>query len=74
MQRDLHHPLTYLLARVAGLDHGPAEVVATASQYVDDAINAGVVSFANGAKYRRVVTAHRAIDRRNLDALAYEEM
>lgn len=69
MQRDLHHAVTYLVARVAGLAHEHAEVVAYSAQYVDDATNDGVLCFHNGAMFLRCATAHRTLDLRNLEEL-----
>ena len=38
MQKDMHYYGVYAMARAAGMRVGPAEIVATASEYVDDAI------------------------------------
>lgn len=65
MERDFHHAVTYVVARVAGLSHDDAAVVAYAAQYVDDATNPGMVRFDNGATYMRCATAHRVLDYRN---------
>ncbi|MGF1509553.1 MAG: DUF6765 family protein [Myxococcota bacterium] len=70
MNIDFHHTVTYLVGRVAGLDDSSARTVAHAAQYVDDATDEGLVVFDNGAMYRRLATAHRALDYKNFAALA----
>lgn len=74
MQIDGHHTLTYVAARLAGFAHRQAATVAHAAQYVDDATNAGVVHFDNGAMYRRIASAHKHLDHRNLDKLANHQV
>ena len=70
MQIDFHHATTYVLARLAGFSHDEADVVAHASQYVDDATEDGALAFDNGASYTRTSSAHRMLDYRNFEALA----
>src|SRR5882724_2938966 len=70
MQIDFHHAATYVIARVAGMDHPSASTVAHASQYVDDATNSGLVEFDSGAMYNRISSAHKMLDYRNFEALA----
>ncbi len=70
MQIDGHHTLTYVVARLAGLDHADADIVAYSAQYVDDATNEGTIKFDNGAMYNRTSSAHKTLDYRNSDALA----
>lgn len=36
MDCDFHHPLTYVIARLAGFDHKEAEIISHSSQQVDD--------------------------------------
>jgi hypothetical protein len=67
---DAHHAGTYVVARLAGMPHQQAEVVAYCAQYVDDATNEGVIRFQNGALYRRICSAHKMLDYRNTEALA----
>jgi hypothetical protein len=62
MQIDFHHAVTYVVARIAGFSDYDAQTVAYACQYVDDATNAGEVSFESGERYIRVSSAHRTID------------
>lgn len=70
MQIDFHHTTTYVCARAAGFGHREAETVAYCAQYVDDATNAGTILFSNGAMYRRISSAHKALDYRNFEKLA----
>ncbi len=70
MQIDFHHAVTYVVARLAGFAKAQAQVVAYASQYVDDAVNSGTIHFRDGALYQRISSAHRTLDHRNLDELA----
>ncbi len=69
MNIDFHHAVTYLTARLAGFEHDPAQVIAYAAQYVDDAIDEGVIRFDSGAMYQRHATAHRALNYKNFAAL-----
>jgi len=55
MQIDGHHTLTYIAARLAGYTHNPASIIAYSAQYVDDATNAGVIHFDNGAMYNMCI-------------------
>ncbi|ADL55695.1 DUF6765 family protein [Gallionella capsiferriformans] len=70
MQIDFHHATTYVIAREAGFDHHDADIIAYASQYVDDATCSGAVYFDNGAAYNRINSAHKMIDIRNAEELA----
>ncbi len=70
MQIDFHHAVTYVCSRLAGFERAQAEVIAYASQYVDDATEQGVVTFDNGALYQRSSSAHKMLDYRNFQALA----
>lgn len=62
MQIDFHHTVTYVLARLAGMTHADAIVVAYAAQYVDDATNSGTIQFKDGSKYERIASAHEIYD------------
>lgn len=67
MQIDFHYGTTYVLARLAGFPQEAAEVIAYSAQYVDDATNAGVVSFADSEyMYSRIASSHSMIDRADL--------
>ncbi|MDP2335892.1 MAG: hypothetical protein Q8N05_05500 [Bacteroidota bacterium] len=70
MQIDFHHAVTYIIARLAGFSADEAAVVAYSSQYVDDAVNNGLVRFSNDAYYSRISSAHKLIDLRNFRPLA----
>jgi|GEM_PF-142335 hypothetical protein len=70
MQIDFHHTATYVIARSAGIDHDTARIIAHASQYVDDATNDGEIFFNDDVRlYRRLSSAHRTLDYRNLQNL-----
>lgn len=70
MQIDFHHGVTYVVARLAGFDHGDASTIAYCAQYVDDAVNGGVIRFDNGALFERISSAHKMLDYRNFRELA----
>lgn len=67
MQIDFHHGTTYVLARWAGFSQQEAEILAYASQYVDDAVQSGMIHFSNGAKFSRRSSAHKVFDIYNFD-------
>lgn len=58
MQVDFHHAATYVLARLAGFEKRDAEIIAYSSQYVDDAINGGIIRFKNDFMYKRIRSSH----------------
>jgi hypothetical protein len=66
MQRDFHHAVTYVAARVAGLSHEDSDIVSTAAQYVDDATSNETIMFDNRAMYTRICSAHKMLDLENL--------
>lgn len=70
MQIDFHHGVTYVVARLAGLEHRQASIVAYCAQYVDDATNSGLILFNNGALFSRISSAHKLLDYRNFKKLA----
>ncbi|MBE9183049.1 hypothetical protein IQ268_31430 [Oculatella sp. LEGE 06141] len=70
MQIDFHHGVTYVCARLAGFEHEAASTIAYSAQYVDDAINAGLIRFDNGALFSRISSAHKMLDYRNFKELA----
>ena len=74
MQIDFHHATTYVLARSAGFEHPEANIIAYASQYVDDATSAGTVYFNNQAVYNRISSAHKMLDCRNSQELANHQV
>ncbi len=74
MQIDFHHAVTYVSARLAGFKHKDANIIAYSAQYVDDATNAGLVRFDNGAMYKRIASAHKMLDYRNSKALSNHQV
>lgn len=70
MQIDFHHGVTYVVARLAGFPHEPAQTVAYSAQYVDDATNDGYIAFDNRSMYYRIASAHKMLDYKNFDELA----
>ncbi|PMB33356.1 hypothetical protein CEN43_10385 [Fischerella thermalis BR2B] len=70
MQIDFHHGVTYVVARLAGFEHKAASIIAYCAQYVDDATNAGIIRFDNGALFSRISSAHKMLDYRNFQELA----
>lgn len=62
MQIDMHYYGVYALARLAGIRADAAQIVATASQYVDDAINDIIQHHENGNRLAPILTAHRIIE------------
>ena len=74
MQIDFHHTTTYVLARLAGFPRPQADIIAHASQYVDDATSSGTIYFDNKALYHRISSAHKMLDHRNLLALANHQV
>ena len=62
MQIDMHYYGIYALARMAGLKPEAAKPIATASQYVDDAVEDDIQHHENGNKLAPIVTAHRLIE------------
>ena len=74
MQIDFHHAVTYVVARLAGYDPASAEIVAHSAQYVDDAVNAGTISFRTGQMYSRISSAHKMLDYRNFKDLGNHQV
>jgi len=70
MQIDMHHGMTYVLSRLAGFNNEDGQIIATSSQFVDDAVNSGEIFFKNKAAYRFIAPAHKMIDYRNLKKMA----
>ena len=67
MQMDMHYYGVYAMARAAGMRVGPAEIVATASEYVDDAIWDREVLAEDGRCILTEMTAHKLLDFKNAD-------
>lgn len=70
MQIDFHHGVTYTVARLAGFNHNEADIIAYCAQYVDDAINSGLIRFNNGALFQRISSAHKGLNYRDFRQLA----
>jgi hypothetical protein len=66
MQIDMHFYGTYALARAAGLPPEVAKTVATAAQFVDDAIEDTPVLVDHGAFHVPVASCHGLLDTKNL--------
>ena len=62
MQIDIHYYAAYAIARLAGIRPKAAGTIATASQYVDDAVAADIQYHENGNKLVPIVTAHRLLE------------
>ena len=70
MQIDIHYYAAYAMARLAGLRPEAAGTIATASQYVDDAVEADIQHHEKGNKLAPIVTANRIreiIDNRDVN-------
>ena len=69
MQKDFHFTATYTLARLAGFSQEEGEIIASSSQFIDDATNAGTLLFDNYAGYQFFSSAHKMLDYRNFEQL-----
>ncbi len=65
MQIDMHFYGLYALARAAGVKPDPALVIATASQFVDDAIDDEAIVLANHRGVIPTMTSHKPLDWQN---------
>lgn len=70
MQIDFHYAVVYVLARISGYTKDEANVVAGASQYVDDAVWERPIFFKSGEIYKPMASAHKMLDYRNFKELA----
>lgn len=61
MQTDIHYYGTYAMARAAGLSRSDADVIAYASQYVDDSTVNNSLIHEDGGMFETVATAHTVI-------------
>lgn len=68
MQEDMHYFGVFALARSAGIKTSAARVIATASQYVDDAIWERDLFLDDGRSILMEMTAHKLLDLKNADA------
>ncbi len=62
MQIDVHYYGVYAMARLAGLRSRAARTIATASQYVDDAVEGDIQYHEEGNKLAPIVTSHSIIE------------
>ena len=68
MQIDMHYYGTYALARVAGLDRETSELIATASQFVDDNTSPATINFPDGGQMQAVASGRHSIPTENISA------
>lgn len=65
MQLDMHYYGTYAMARAAGLNEEACQIIAYASQYVDDNAFDDEVDFDDGARIDSESTAHHPVNLKN---------
>lgn len=58
MQEDMHYYGTYAMARAAGMEVRNAQIVATAAQYVDDALVSDDDEHDDGGMFQIIATSH----------------
>jgi len=68
MQIDMHFYGTYALARAAGLPPEVAKTVATAAEFVDDAVDKRPECLGGTSYIVPLVSAHHVLDKSNVDA------
>lgn len=66
MKKDMHYYGTYCMARAAGIEPASAQIIATASQYVDEAATKMEVELEDGSKVLSRATGHHMADIKNL--------
>jgi hypothetical protein len=66
MNIDFHYGVTYVVARLAGMNPADAQTIAHASQYVDNATTSGILKFSGGETYERFASAHEMLDYKNM--------
>lgn len=66
MQKDMHYYCTYVMARAAGLNRNVSEIIATASQFVDDNASKNNILFKDAGRVDAEATAHHAVDVNNI--------
>jgi len=69
MQKDFHYAVTYIVARWADFSHKKAQIIAYASQLVDDNCDYGTLEFDNGAMCSQIPSSHKMHDYRNFRTL-----
>jgi len=68
MKTDMHYYGTYAMARAAGVSQRAAQTIATASEYVDEAIWDRELFLEDGRCILTEMTAHKMLDLKNADA------
>lgn len=66
MQIDMHYYGTYTLARTAGLDKETSELIATASQLVDDNVSPSTINFPDGGQMQAVPSGYHCSSTENI--------
>ncbi|OEU69600.1 MAG: hypothetical protein BA863_11875 [Desulfovibrio sp. S3730MH75] len=67
MQKDMHYYGTYAIARAAGILPEAAQIIASASQFVDDNAVKEVINFSDNASLYSRPTAHKCENIKNTD-------
>lgn len=62
----MHYYGTYAIARIAGLDRETAELIATASQFVDDNVSPTTISFPDGGQMQAVASGRHLTPTENI--------
>ncbi len=62
MQKDMHFYGTYAVARIAGFKPGDAKIIATAAEFVDEAVAATPINLGNQRYMLPVVSAHKMLE------------
>jgi hypothetical protein len=70
LEIDFHHGVIYVLSRLAGFKKEDSDIIASSSQFVDDAIWDHPVFFKAGEIYKPMSSAHKTLDYRNFVELA----
>lgn len=66
MQKDFHHAVTYVVARLAGFEQDKARIIAHSAQYVDDATENALIKFDNKALFQRIYSSHKMLSPQNM--------
>ncbi len=66
MQIDMHYYGTYAMARAAGVEPESAKIIATAAQYVDDAVDSSTYDCKDGSCIVTQATGHHSANIQNL--------
>jgi len=66
MQRDMHYSAVYVLARLAGIKRESAQLIAKASEFVDDSRESKLFKLPTGHRVDIVTTAHAPVNVKNI--------